>query len=182
MVARKLLVVVVVALGVGAMSGAAEAQARHERVVVKPINKGGKVIGARINLWLRPDKWNAGFSKVRVSLGANDKAKVGADYRKAGSDPKAGYIRKMLAEESGVENPTEKSFEVLYGDGNDLQGGDEVDVMSAWNKPDEGNSYGWHIWGLASSYNDATSVIKLPGGPAAAKPAAPPAAPAAPAK
>jgi hypothetical protein len=87
----------------------ASAQARHERVVMTPIKKDGKVVGAQFKFWLRPHNYT-GYTKVRVGLGNNkhpDKQNLLRDHRTIASDKanSKGFILHQV-EENGITADT----------------------------------------------------------------------------
>lgn len=157
-IGRAILLLAALALALLAGAGTARAQARHERVSVKPIKDQGKIVGAMIKLTLRPAP---GFTTTRVGLGAMSRAAYGNDHRAAASDPKAGYLLHQFPELTGLAQPRELELELRYGQhGGGLRGGETVDVVTAWNNPSN-RSY-WHVWGMQTIMNDPTSVVKLP--------------------
>jgi hypothetical protein len=136
------LVAVVVVVAALAPSVAA-AQARHERVTVSPMTRGGKTIGARIKLTLRPE---AGRSSGKLVLGRYEQGKFNeANYRDVVVDPKGGYFVHGLYEFSNVMMATELNLELEYGKGNTFAGGEKLELASVW------NGAAAHVWGMTRS-------------------------------
>jgi hypothetical protein len=138
--------------------------AHHERVKVTPIKEQGKVVGARLKLTLRP---TGGEKRVRVGLGPMNYREGGRnDYRALASDPKKGYLVHQFEEITGLSGnkPIEKNFEIRYGEGNKLKGGEKLEVISAWNSTTGNNANSWHLWGMQNVHgiNDPGSVVTLP--------------------
>jgi hypothetical protein len=155
------------ALGALVVLGAASsalAVDRHERIQVSSIVHGGRA-GAKIKLTLRPES----YDRVRVGLGRMTAppptAGVPRDnqLRKMAAGEEPGYLRVRLGEYTGLvrQQPKEIEHVVIYGDGNDLQAGEKVDVVSAFTA----NGIYWHVFGMHDgpvTKNDTTSVIELP--------------------
>jgi hypothetical protein len=159
------------------------AQARHEQVSVFPIKKGGRVIGARLKLSLRPDRgWNSGYTLARVGLARADaKAKDGSPidwkalndftgsmrdskWRQLSSDPTQGFLIHQFQQETGLTDRTQRTYTILYGQG-PFQGGEELRVISAWDSPApdwEGLRPYTHIYGMQPYKPSEAIIIKLP--------------------
>jgi hypothetical protein len=151
---------------------------------VKPIKEGGRVVGARISTVMYKE-YSRGPEEGHVHIGSmkltGDAAPLAAtaSARAENADP----IRKLAAGQtpgyarwsSGpiaakLRQPTEVSFDVRYGEGNDLKPGEQVDVYSTW---DQGRTTR-HVWGMHDGpvrQGDKSFVVTLPGDPSAATPA-----------
>jgi hypothetical protein len=126
-----------------------------------------KVVGTTFNgkrafkltLVLRPQQ----YRRVRVGLGRMNTTGLSWDKRKLAAGEEPGYLRAMIGEFSDMVpgQAREVEFNVVYGDMNDLQPGDRVDVISAWTP---GNSY-WHVFGMydgPAHSRDERNIITLP--------------------
>jgi hypothetical protein len=121
----------------------------------KPIRDGGKVVGAKITVALFPDRSQ---DRVQIGLGRTDRrvfSDATDDYFRASIDPSMGHLLHQFPEESGLKTlpQVERTYELRYGQGNTLKGGEEVEVISAWHgTPTWYNAAGDksrpHIWGM----------------------------------
>jgi hypothetical protein len=154
------------AFGLGA--GAAEAQglSHHSHLSVHPITRQGQVVGFKLKGALH----SAGFDVARVGLG---RSSVREAIRTSGWDPgkmrgllerqDASYIRAQFSEHTALPNGGVKEFEheVLYGQGNDLAAGEEVDVWTAWRRASDGRPM--HFFGVFQGGGHVFTSLKLPG-------------------
>jgi hypothetical protein len=121
---------------VALVAAPALANSTHEVVSMKPVKQGAAVIGADFHVVLKP----VGHRAARVGLGyafknANDHTPQHYVHVK---DRSRGYMAADL-ETVQVSGPTERTFRVLYGKGNQLKAGDRVEVYSFWDER--------HLWG-----------------------------------
>jgi hypothetical protein len=169
-------------LAVVGLAHDAGAVAHHEQVVMSQVKKGGVVVGARFKGLAIPE----GYERARFNLGAMKRGPElpptgdTTPVRHAGAGIGPGYTRAHLGEvvfdkdPAGKALPKEIDFEVTYGQGNDLQPGDVVDLVSAYNNAS--NAPYWHIFGMHDgpvNKGDTAHVFTLPGTPPQPAQAAP---------
>lgn len=137
--------------------------ANHQRVKVSPIKKGGKTVGARLNLTLQPGSGSRGITnKVAVAIGrakklTNTGGRSGYDIV---NSKEGGYMRHLfpwLSLKTGSSAPIPTTHEIIYGKGNKFKAGEKVDVYTLWRT----NGGGWHLWGSVQFYGNA-DVVTLP--------------------
>jgi hypothetical protein len=141
-----------------AIPATAQAISRHDPPSVKAIVKNKKP-GFKLRLVLRSE----GLTHARIGLG---RTKVSAPLR---GDP--GRVRALLEkleptfiavkfdEMAGLAGAAEFEQDVIYGEGNDLQPGDEVDVWTAWRM--ERDARPTHFYGVFSG--TGVTTLTLPG-------------------
>jgi hypothetical protein len=142
------------------LSPAALAISRHE-VPARPRalrDRAGRIIGAEIRLLARSE----GLPVVRVGLGRTavsgplrgnpGKVRALLEHR----DPR--FIAFQSEERHGLSlGATELKLVIHYGQGNDLKGGEEVDVWTAWGR--EAGKY-LHYFGVFSG--TGLTTVRLP--------------------
>jgi hypothetical protein len=129
----------------------ARATSSHQVTSITPIKENGVVVGARITTLLKP----AGHKSVLVGLGRphmNKNAHTPQTYLHV-RDKSQGYIVQELGTVP-VSGPTEHTFDVRFGHGNDLKPGDQIEVYSFW----ESN----HLWGSNRHESIKEPVYTLP--------------------
>jgi hypothetical protein len=153
-ITRLLLAVAATALVTVARPTSARAQARHERVAVSPMIRGGKTIGARIKLTLRP---GGQHTSGRVVLGKYVPwGWKSPGYREAASEPSHGYVQHELYRFTDQAAASEHTFELEYGEGNTFAGGEKLDLASVWT-----GGAAIHVWGM-NRFNSSADPITLP--------------------
>jgi hypothetical protein len=156
----------VLALAVGLLCAAsAHAISHHDQVAVKPIRKGGELVGFKLNVILK----SGDFSNTQLGLGRSSMRHA---IVQAGWDPAKmrglvfnrdkDYVRFTFPEEARLEKgtPREVEYEVLFGQGNDLKPGDTVDVFSAWRGAQ--SPHFEHFYGVFNSGDHKFTEVKLP--------------------
>ena len=134
----------------------AQAISRHDPPSARAIVKNRKP-GFKLRLVLRSE----GLTHVRVGLG---RTRVSAPLR---VDP--GRVRALLEsleptfvalkfdEMAGLSGAVEFEEEVIYGEGNDLRPGDQVDVWTAWRSERDGKPT--HFFGVFSGTGVTTLIL-----------------------
>ena len=153
--ARRLVVLTFLLSGLlaGAARSAHASPSSHERVEVRPIKKGGEVVGLRLSLTLRPE---GGERRVRIGLGSGERVRQ-LTARHA-IDARLGYLVHQFPEiELDGRAPRQVSYEVLYRDAPGLVPGQTLEVVSAWRRPDRNI----HVWGMVRHGAPGTTV-RLP--------------------
>ena len=157
---------------------AAHAIAHHEQVVVQKLrDASNKVVGARVHLVIDPES----YSRVRINVGKltiDPRIRTNhADHRRVAAGVTPGYVRLQLGElqnmklrgsgPSSYREMQEVKFDLLYGRGNDLKAGEQVDIYTTFTMSlpkDDANS-SWHVFGMHDgpvTQNDKTHVHELP--------------------
>jgi len=139
---RKLFSVSVVLMSLASL---AHAVPRHDRVTVKPIKKGGAVVGARFEMLLINDH-SAQFPDAYVGLMTPGTTKV--ITRPEAVQMPLGKLAHQFAPVKGIQinQPHAATFELIYGQGNALKSGDHLDLVSAW--PGNGTAFNNpHVFG-----------------------------------
>jgi hypothetical protein len=166
----------VVASLVLTLCAAARADDHHAPPTVKPIKKDGKVIGARISTVMIKE---LSFGSDHSYLHLGSMALPGPSLPK-GSRIDQIRVRRLAAGQapgyarwsSGpivarFRQPTEVSFDFIYGQGNDLKPGQRVDVYSTWNQSGGDDATALqHVWGMHDgpmNQDDKAYVVTLPG-------------------
>ena len=132
----------------------AEARSSHERVEIKEMKSGGKVVGMRIKLTLRPD--NTGYQTVRIGLAPTS----GISDRTKASDKSKGALLHQWPDVKGIQNntPKEVTVEVKYADLPNLKPGDQFRLITAWGDNPRNKGY-FHLWGRGTQ----GQLYKAPG-------------------
>jgi hypothetical protein len=153
-----------------ALNGHAQDRSYHKNMVVKPIKEGGKIVGAKIDLVLH-DVQGIGQAHValvppelRAQSAVADAKNSIEHHRPTFVDREKVHLFDPVA--TMKSTPQEASFEIRYGQGNRLQGGERLDVVSSWTRP--GNDKIVHTWGAvygADRPSEHLGDIQLPAEP-----------------
>ena len=133
----------------------------HERVTVSEWVEKGDVVGIKVKLTLRPK----GVTQVRVGLGDQSKQAIAklnshdSSWRKAAAGVSGSFIVHSFGEVKGVtaRTPKQVEFSVRYSDAPNLTPGQNIEVVTAWKKPNY-----WHIHGAETPLYRQSVTYKLP--------------------
>jgi hypothetical protein len=130
-------------------------RSRHEQVSVKAIRENGKVVGAVVSMVLvNEDAHN--YAKINLVPPSKRESLTRKDAA-TGLPGNAGMMSKLLFWKERSEaisfdpivladrEPREVAFEIRYGRGNQLKGGEFLDVVSAWQRSADSDNP--HVWG-----------------------------------
>jgi hypothetical protein len=140
----------------------AQDRSHHRDVTVKPIRKGGQVVGATITLVLH-DAQSTGRAHIALA-----EPKLRADSANGTKEHnRAWFIDPEKVVLLGAVDPParelhEATFEVLYGQGNKLKGGEKLDVVSSWGRPGGVITHNWGAVYGADRPNGHVADVTLP--------------------
>jgi hypothetical protein len=162
---------VLLVVGLVAAAPSAPADDHHMKPTVRPITQKGQVVGFRVTTVLHKE-YGSGPEEGHLHLGRMklpDGADRGHESRRWASGATPGYARWSSPAIPAKRNqPTEATFEFIYGKGNDFKPGEEVDVYTTWNQSSDPKHPYPHVWGMHDGpvkQGDRDYVIRLPGDP-----------------
>jgi len=130
--------------------------ARHERIEIKPVLEGGKAVGMKIKLTLRPEGYK--LARTGVSLvGKKQTSPKETDWQRA----KHGTLDHKIGETSFASNsPHPTEFTVLFKDLKGFTPGTAFQVVTAFNGGDT-KGY-WHVFGITGVPGATPTSYKVP--------------------
>lgn len=135
----------------------------HTAPTVKPIKKGGVVVGCKIEFCVQDPSSGYKFSHPRLLTRPNVQALRGTQNRAQAINPQLGMIRYALPTISvpnlRVVHPIE--HKIIYGQGNDLKGGEELELITAWTTDGNDANPAPHVFGTITA-NDPNNQLTLP--------------------
>jgi hypothetical protein len=132
----------------------AAAQSKHVASVAPIKNAAGQTVGARFKVTLMPAAGHNNGGSVQLGLGLNGKAVNNYGIVMQNLAAQYGYVAHWLPVEVNVTQPVEKTYDVIYGQGNQLSSGTKVEVFSFWS--------GRHLWGANRTGGLNEPVFVLP--------------------
>jgi len=142
------------------LTSAHAARSHHEQVKVTAIKRGGKVIGAKVDMVLMNDD---GYEEMRASL--VQPATTSSLQRQDSFDKSKAVVASPIKSVKG-KTADRLTMQIIYGQGNNLRGGEHLDVVSGWRRA--GASVSAHVWGAVTGANRPVGHqgdIQLPASP-----------------
>lgn len=135
----------------------------HTAPTVKPIKKGGVVVGCTVSFCVKDPSSGYKFSHPRLLTPANVQALRSNQNRSQAIDPALGMIRYAMPTISvpqvGVVHNID--HEIIYGQGNDLKGGEQLELITAWTVDGKEQNATPHVFGTIT-HNDPNNQLTLP--------------------
>jgi len=154
----------------------ASAVAHHEGVVVQKLrDSGNKLVGARVHMIVDSESYNrvrilVGKLKINPTDTRDAKAHLTSDeHRHIAAGIKPGYVRLQLGELQNLKlkpNQTtyhelqEVKFDLYFGEGHDIQAGEQVNIYSTFNHPMTNQTY-WHVFGMHDGPVEVRDITHL---------------------
>lgn len=135
----------------------------HTAPTVKPIKRGGVTVGCTISFCVKDPSSGYKFSHPRLLTPANVQALRGSQNRAQAINPALGMIRYAMptisVPQTNVVHPIE--HQILYGQGNNLQPGEQLELVTAWTTDGNDANQGPHVFGTITA-SDPNNQLTLP--------------------
>ena len=135
----------------------------HASVDAKPIKRGGVTVGCKLTFCVRDPSGGYKFSHPSLLTRPNVQALRSSQDRASAIDPSRGMIRLQLPTISVPQHGVvhQISHDLIYGQGNDLQAGEELELISAWTADGNGKNPSPHVYGTIT-HSETGNQLTLP--------------------